>query len=87
MSLTTGAAVTRYRWDPIPMPSSVIEIVNRIGKDQPELLLFTDRKGRLIGVAEPTGVDGAEQPGQYEDSEDNVGLDDEGAKDEEDLDK
>ena len=35
MSLTTGAAVTRYGWDPIPMPSSVIARVNRIGKDQP----------------------------------------------------
>ena len=64
MSLTTGAVVTRHGWDPIPMPSSMIERVNRLGKDQPELLLFTDRKGRLIGEAEPTGVDGAEQPGQ-----------------------
>ena len=35
MSVTTGAAVTRYGWDPIPMPSSVIERVNRLGKDQP----------------------------------------------------
>ena len=85
MSLTTGVAITRYGWDPIPMPLSVIERVNRIGKDQLELLLFTDRKGRLIGEANPTGVDVAEQPGQDEDLEDNVGLDDEGAEDEEDL--
>ena len=85
MSLTIGAAVTRYGWDPIHMPSSVIERVNRLGKDQPELLLFTDRKGRLIGEAEPTGVDGAEQPGQDEDLEDDVVLDDKGAEDEEDL--
>ena len=56
MSLTTGAAVTRYGWDTIPMTSSVIARVNRLGKDQPELLVFTDRKGRLIGKAEPTGV-------------------------------
>ena len=80
MGLTTGTAVTRYGWDPIPMPSSVIERVNRLGRDQPELLLCTDRKGRLIGEAEPTGVDGAEQPGQDEDLQDDVGLDDEGAK-------
>ena len=63
----------------------MIARVNRLGKDQPELLLFTDRKGRLIGEAEPTGVDGAEQPGQDEDLGDDVGLDDEGAEDEEDL--
>ena len=49
------------------------------------MLLFTDRKGRLIGEADTTGVDGAEQPGQDEYLEDNVGLDDEGAEDEEDL--
>ena len=35
MSLTTGAAITRYGWYPIPMPLSVIARVNRIGKDQP----------------------------------------------------
>ena len=85
MSLTTGAAVTRYGWDLIPMPSSVIARVNRLGKDQPELLVFTDRKGRHIGEDEPTGVDGAEQPGQDESLEDNVGLGNEGAEDEEDL--
>ena len=85
MSLTTGAAVTRYGWDPIPMPSSVIARVNRLGKDQPELLLFTDRKGRLIGETDTTGMYGAEQPGQDKDLEDNVGLDDEGVEDEEDL--
>ena len=85
MSLTTGAAVTRYGWDPIHIPSFVIERVNRLGKDQPELLLFMGRIGRLVGQADPTGVDGAEQPGQDEDLEDDVGLDDEGAEDEEDL--
>ena len=87
MRLTTGAAVTRYGWDPIPMTSSVIARVNRLGKDQPELLLFTDRKGRLVGETEPTGVDGADQPGQDEDLEDDVGLDDEGSENEEDLTK
>ena len=85
MSLTTGVAITRYGWDPIPMPSSVIARVNRLGKDQLELLLLTDRKGRLIDKADPTGVDVAEHPGQDEDLEDNVGLDDKGAEDEEDL--
>ena len=63
----------------------MIERVNRLGKDQQELLILTDRKGRLIGKAEPTGVDGEEQPGQDEDLEDYVGLDDEEAEDEEYL--
>ena len=63
MSLTTGATVTRYGWDPIPVPSYVIARVNRLGKDQPELLVLTDRKGRHIGKDEPIGVDGAEKPG------------------------
>ena len=67
------------------MPSSMIARVNRLGKDQLELLVFTDRKGWLISKSEPKGVDGAEQPGQDEDLEENVGLDDKGAKDEEDL--
>ena len=53
MSLTTGSAITRYGWDQIPMPSSVIERVNRLGKNQPELFIFTDKKGRLIGEAGP----------------------------------
>ena len=51
------------------------------------MILFTDRKGRLIGEAEPTGVDGTEQTGQYEDLEDDVGLDNEGAEYEEYLDE
>ena len=67
------------------MPLSVIERVNRLGKDQPELLVFKNWKGKLIVKAEPTGVDGAEEPGQDEDLENDVGLDDEGAEDEEDL--
>ena len=85
MSLTNGAAVTIYGWDSIPMPSSVIARVNRLSKDQPEFLVFTDKKGRLIGEAGPTGVDGADQPVQDKDLEDYVGLDGEGAEDEEDL--
>ena len=58
------------------MPLSVIARFNRLSKDQPGLLVFTDRKSRLIGKVEPTGVNGAEQPDQDEDLEDDVGLDD-----------
>ena len=40
------------------MPQEVIERVNQLGAadDQPELLTFYDRKGRLIGETETPGV-------------------------------
>jgi hypothetical protein len=34
------------------MPKTVIDQVNQLGKDQPELFIFTSRKGRLIGDIE-----------------------------------
>ena len=40
------------------MPDVVINRVNPLGKDQPKELVFTDRKGRLIGDVQPTGVEG-----------------------------
>ena len=41
------------------MPDVVIDRVNLLGKDQPEALVFTDRKGRPIGDVQLTGVEGA----------------------------
>ena len=52
MSLTTGKRIARRTWDIIPMPQTVIDRVNKLGKDQPEHFIFTDRKGRLIGDIE-----------------------------------
>jgi hypothetical protein len=52
MSLTTGKRIARRTWDIIPMPQTVIDRVNKLGKDQPEQFIFTDRKGRLIGDIE-----------------------------------
>jgi hypothetical protein len=42
----------------LPMPQEVIDRVNELGKanEQPELLTFYDRKGRLIGETENPGV-------------------------------
>jgi hypothetical protein len=54
MSLSSGKVLSRRSWDIIPMPSSVINRVNTLGKDQPEQFVFTDRKGRPIGDIEPT---------------------------------
>jgi hypothetical protein len=49
MSLTTAKKIVRRSWDKIPMPQTVIDRVNHLGKDQPEQFIFTDRKGQPIG--------------------------------------
>mmetsp|Transcript_36183 Transcript_36183/g.51177 ORF Transcript_36183/g.51177 Transcript_36183/m.51177 type:complete len:412 (+) Transcript_36183:1053-2288(+) len=59
MTLRTCKKITHRAWDEIPMPDTVRDRVNLPGKDQPELLTFTDRKGRPIGEVKPTGVDSA----------------------------
>ena len=62
MALNTGKKITRRNWDAIPMPDLVIARVNVLGIDQPELLTFTDRQGRLIGdVGVPGNLDDLEQ--------------------------
>ncbi len=60
MSLNSGKKITRRSWDEIPMPDTVIDRVNELGKDQPEYFVFTNRKGRRIGDVEIPGVEGAE---------------------------
>ena len=49
MSLNSAKKNTRKNWDVIPMPDMVIARVNGLGKDQAELLTFTDRKAQQIG--------------------------------------
>jgi len=72
MALDTGKKITRRNWDVIPLPDLVIARVNELGKGQPEMLTFTDRRGRPIGDSEfPTvekdveddADDGAPLPG------------------------
>ena len=57
MSLQTGQNITRYNWNEITIPKTVIKQVNVLGKDQPEHFIFTDRKGRKIGEYKITGVE------------------------------
>ena len=57
LALDTGKKIGRYSWDVIPMPDLVIDRVNTLGSDQPSLLTFTDRHGRLLGDNEIPGVD------------------------------
>jgi hypothetical protein len=52
MALSTGMKIVRRSWDVIPMPDTVIDRVNTLGRDQPDQLIFTDRYGRLIGDAD-----------------------------------
>jgi hypothetical protein len=49
MDLTSGKKIVRRSWDVIPMPNVVINRVNDLGKDQPSIVMFTDRHGPLIG--------------------------------------
>ena len=39
------------------MPDTVITCVNALGRDQPEQLVFTNRRGRPIGNVKIPGVD------------------------------
>jgi hypothetical protein len=71
MSLRTGKKITRFVWTPIPMPDFAIARVNFLGRNQPKLIAFYDRRGREIGDIEPTGVDdeGSQAPqNQLEDT-------------------
>jgi hypothetical protein len=43
----------------------VVNRVNELGKDQPHLMTFTDRHGRLIGDMEIPGVDSTEDEDDY----------------------
>ena len=61
-TLRSGKKVTHHSWDELPMTDTVIDRVNELGKDQPEILVFRDRKGRVIGDVETPGVDGDDTP-------------------------
>ena len=58
MSLQIGQKITRYNWDGITIPQTVINRFNVLGKDQPEHFISTNRKGWQIVESETTGVEG-----------------------------
>ena len=41
----------------IPIPDTAIALVYDLEKGGPEHFIFTDRKGRIIGYYELTGID------------------------------
>jgi hypothetical protein len=65
MALNSGKKIVRHSWDVIPMTDVVINRVNELGKEQPRLMTFTDRHGRLIGYMEIPGVDSTKDEDDY----------------------
>jgi hypothetical protein len=65
MALNSGKKIVRRSWDVIPLLDVIITRVNELGKDQPRLMMFMDRHGRLIVDMEIPGVDSAENEDDY----------------------
>jgi hypothetical protein len=75
MALNTGKVITCYTWDAIPMPNTVIDQVNKLGRDQPEHFILSDCYGNLIGdVAAPNAK--PEYPDLLETDEDDYATPD-----------
>ena len=55
LNLRTGKKITRQNWTHLPMPSEVIERINKIGlaQGQPKLLTFQDRHGHKKSDPDP----------------------------------
>ena len=60
MAFNTGKKIVRSSWDVILIPDTVITRVNTLGSEQPEQLIFTNRRGRPIGDVKIPGVDPSE---------------------------
>jgi hypothetical protein len=56
MSLQTGRKVTRRSGTELPMPRQVVKRVHALAADQPEKLVFYDRRGRSLGDS-PTNIE------------------------------
>ena len=52
--------VVMQRWDVIPMPETMIELVGTLGQGQPNDIDLLDRKKLPIGDLNTTGVDDGE---------------------------
>ena len=49
LALDTGKIINRAQFTEIPMTASVIARVNELGSGEPELLMWTNRRGENIG--------------------------------------
>ncbi|MGL6132320.1 MAG: hypothetical protein ACRCZ9_11980, partial [Fusobacteriaceae bacterium] len=54
-TLTTGKIVVRRSWNVLPMPDAVINRVNKLAEDQPQILTFYDKHQRAIGDEDTLG--------------------------------
>ena len=63
MILRSMKNITRQSWDIIPKDDIVIDRVNLLGKEQPEIFIFTNIRDQLIrdDDVKITGVDGDEK--------------------------
>ena len=63
MILRSMKNITRQSWDIIPKDDTVIDRVNLLGKEQPEIFIFTNIRDQLIrdDDVKITGVDGDEK--------------------------
>ena len=66
MALNSGKKIVQCNWYLIPIPDRVIARVNTLGRNQPNILTFTDRHGRLIGDVETPGVGANSDEGEAE---------------------
>ena len=57
MSLNSKKNTTKSSWDTIPMPDTIIDHINELYYNAPNMFIFTDCRGCSIGDFEITGVD------------------------------
>jgi hypothetical protein len=49
LALDSGQTIVRHQWVVLPVPPTVIDCVNLLGKNEPSILTFTNRHGQGIG--------------------------------------
>ncbi len=49
LALDSGQTIVRHQWVVLPVPPTVIDCVNLLGKNEPSILTFTNRHGQNIG--------------------------------------
>ena len=66
MVLKSYKKIFRRNWDLILMPETVISSAKILGGDQPKIITFTDRHGRLIEDVETSGLGDNSDEGEVE---------------------
>ena len=74
LNLETGKKMSGYKWDQLPIPDTVIQRVNYLGKDQPKRLTWYNRHGEPIGDSPDGQLTGVEDDTDHPD-ERNKNLD------------